>query len=573
MRLSLLLIILSISLPSSPTLLATNLASDSGESSPINDNDSIIHQIYELVDQRNLNSAVFDQALQHSDSEIVRASLMGLGRIGGEGAADKALPFIEHKDEQLRRLAAFAIGQSAHKPAAEHLWPRLEKEKSTLVKKELYLSLGKLGEENLLNKMMQRLDRETSRESAAYLFQCLTIGATFHREQLKNYSEIDFSKVLNHFSEGDDFSALAGLFMTRVPEIESFITAEDLHPLTLKKMSPYATAILAKLIAKTTLKQHTLNRELLAWAIEQSESSDLGVQLESTRILGNLVQFPQALIQLGKLHISPNPVVAQTALKVLADSELNTKEVLQLFKKQLKSKTPSMVVEAISGMVKRQKKEEMSWIVNLFGHPSPYVKIRLLDMLKNKPDSNFDNLIKHFTKDPEQEVSRYAKRLLKADDASDESIAQSPSYTLAIKAARKKVTLKTTIGDIKIQLLADAPYTSWHFINNAKLGNFDNSYFSRVIGNFVAQGGDSIGDRSGSSDETIREEINFLAHEPMTVGMATAGKDTGTSQFFINTARNLHLDRSYTIFGKVIDGQDVAMKMTHGVKVLKVLVE
>ena len=89
----------------------------------------------------------------------------------------------------------------------------------------------------------------------------------------------------------------------------------------------------------------------------------------------------------------------------------------------------------------------------------------------------------------------------------------------------------------------------------------------------VAQGGDTIGDREGASPFTIREEINYRKHSPMTVGMATSGKDTGSSQFFINTARNPHLDRNYTIFGKVIEGHDIVMAMSNGVQIIEVNID
>jgi len=175
-----------------------------------------------------------------------------------------------------------------------------------------------------------------------------------------------------------------------------------------------------------------------------------------------------------------------------------------------------------------------------------------------------------FSHDPNKKISAYAKSLLNEQQESDEPAAKSPSYALALVAAQKQIILKTTIGEITIQLSQDAPFTSWHFVNNIKNGYFNGGYFNRVIGDFVAQGGDHIGDGSGSVGHTIREEINLLPHEPMSVGVATAGKDTGSSQFFINTSRNLHLDRNYTIFGKVIKGQEIVLNLTHGIEILSV---
>jgi len=344
-------------------------------------------------------------------------------------------------------------------------------------------------------------------------------------------------------------------------------------------MSAQSQGFIARLIAKLTVHEHEANRALLAWAIEHSDSNQLNVQLEAIRALKNFLDTPQALIQIGKLHISTNPIVAQTALNIIANSEQNTPEFIQLLKKQLKNKNASMVVEAMSGLVKRQTKDDMTWVLQFFSHPSDYVKIRLMALLKAKSQQksedgskadNFDNVIKMFSNSPNKKTSLFATNLLNKPKETNEPAAKSPPYVLARKAATKQITLKTTNGDITIQLLEEAPFTSWHFINNIKNGYFDGSYFNRVIGDFVAQGGDNIGNGEGSSGKTIREEINFHPHELMTVGMATAGKDTGSSQFFINTGRNLHLDRNYTVFGKVVSGQENVLSMTHGAKILSV---
>ena len=215
----------------------------------------------------------------------------------------------------------------------------------------------------------------------------------------------------------------------------------------------------------------------------------------------------------------------------------------------------------------------MSWVVTLLKHPSAYVKIQLMSLLKEKSKTDFNKTIEWLAQDPDPRVSRQARRLVADLKEPEETRAPAPSYAEVSKVIGKLVTLKTTVGDITFKLLPDSPYTAWHFVNNAQKGVFNNNYFSRVIGNFVAQGGDTIGDRTGSSNRTIREEINFLKSEPMTVAMATAGKDTGTSQFYINTARNLHLDRNYTIFGRVVSGYDRVLWMTNGARILSVTVE
>lgn len=554
-----------------PALLASCLTFSS-QASDAKMKEPIIHQIYQLVDQRNAISPVFQQALAQNQPKIQKAALLGLARIGGTEAIEQVLPFLNHPNSEFRQLAALALGISQHKPAAKHLWQQLKTETDTSVKKEIYFGLGNLGNDGIVNRMLARWPLEKNQESQAHLFQGLSMALTFHRQAKNDFEKINYKQLIDGFAKGDQHAAIIGFFLNRIPNIEKYITAEQLLSISKNQLSTIAQVNLARLVSKITKDKSQRNRELLAWVIEKSESDDLGLQLEAIRAYQNYVEFPQALIQLGKLQASSNPIVAQTALSTLANSELESDEIIRLLKGKLKSDSPALVVEAISGLVKRQTKDQMSWVVKLFNHPNTWVKINLISLLKNKSDTEFDNLIKFFSKDSNRIVAEYAQKQLQKQPEQQEKAASVPAFSQALEAASKKVLLKTSEGDITLQLLADAPFTSWHFINNIKKGFIEKSYFSRVIGNFVAQGGDTSGDKGGSSGETIREEINLLGHEPMTVGMATLGKDTGSSQFFINTARNLHLDRNYTVFAKVIEGEAVAMRITNGAQILKVKV-
>ena len=66
----------------------------------------------------------------------------------------------------------------------------------------------------------------------------------------------------------------------------------------------------------------------------------------------------------------------------------------------------------------------------------------------------------------------------------------------------------------------------------------------------------------------VRDEVSPRKHRRGTVGLATTGKDTGGSQFFINLSPNLHLDGRYTLFGEVTRGMDVADKLEVGDKII-----
>ncbi|MFD2514558.1 peptidylprolyl isomerase [Pontibacter locisalis] len=135
----------------------------------------------------------------------------------------------------------------------------------------------------------------------------------------------------------------------------------------------------------------------------------------------------------------------------------------------------------------------------------------------------------------------------------------------------QQVLLKTEKGTIVLQLFVeDAPGSVANFVELTKKDFFDNLYFHRIVPNFVAQGGDKRGDGWGSSDYSIRSEFAPLHYLEGYVGMASAGKDTESNQWFITHSPTPHLDGRYTIFAKVIDGMEVVHQLEVGDRILDV---
>lgn len=118
--------------------------------------------------------------------------------------------------------------------------------------------------------------------------------------------------------------------------------------------------------------------------------------------------------------------------------------------------------------------------------------------------------------------------------------------------------VRTTRGDIRIAFDREhAPATVAHFVALAKASFYDGTPFHRVIADFVAQGGDKRGDGAGGPGYTIACENSDEGFTRGAVGMATAGKDTGGSQFFFTHSFQPHLDGRYTLFARVVDGLEV----------------
>ena len=135
----------------------------------------------------------------------------------------------------------------------------------------------------------------------------------------------------------------------------------------------------------------------------------------------------------------------------------------------------------------------------------------------------------------------------------------------------KYAEVVTEKGEFRINMLPEyAPVTVGNFCYLAGKNFFNNIIFHRVVPGFVIQGGDPTGTGWGGPGYEIVSEFSQLHYSPGTVGMASAGKDTEGSQWFVTTGDFPHLDRRYTIFGFIVDGMDVVNSIDQNNKILSV---
>ncbi len=113
-----------------------------------------------------------------------------------------------------------------------------------------------------------------------------------------------------------------------------------------------------------------------------------------------------------------------------------------------------------------------------------------------------------------------------------------------------------------------APYTTAAFLKLVEAGFYNGLSFHRVVPNFVVQGGDPRGDGWGGPDFTLLTERSPLTYACGSVGMASSGKNTEGSQFFITLSAQPHLDYEYTRFGSLVDGMQVVEKLMPGDQIL-----
>lgn len=123
----------------------------------------------------------------------------------------------------------------------------------------------------------------------------------------------------------------------------------------------------------------------------------------------------------------------------------------------------------------------------------------------------------------------------------------------------------TNKGDILVDLFEeDAPLTVNNFVFLANQGFYDNTTFHRVLDNFMAQAGDPTGTGGGGPGYEFEDETdNGLQFERRgQLAMANRGPATNGSQFFITFTATDWLNGNHTIFGEMIEGDDVLSSLT-----------
>ena len=140
----------------------------------------------------------------------------------------------------------------------------------------------------------------------------------------------------------------------------------------------------------------------------------------------------------------------------------------------------------------------------------------------------------------------------------------------------KTAIIETDRGSIKIELFAEkTPKTVANFEKLTSDGYYDGLTFHRVIPDFMVQGGCPEGTGTGGPGYTFEDEFDAeLRHDgPGVLSMANSGPNTNGSQFFITHVATPWLDGKHSVFGRVIEGQDIVDAVKQGDVISSVKIE
>ena len=253
----------------------------------------------------------------------------------------------------------------------------------------------------------------------------------------------------------------------------------------------------------------------------------------------------------SEFSASKNPVITDACLSSLQDS---------MYMKY-RDETGQVMMFDYDGFIFPKDKDVMLMFIETWGNLKYEGAVEILK--KNLAHTDYDIAYNSNTALKKITGSDFEKEITSQKFKTDLDFTYLNTLT-----GKKTATIKTGEGNIVLELFPEtAPFTVMNFVKLGEKGYYNNTVFHRVLPNFVIQGGDPTSTGYGGPGYSIRSEFSMLTYGEYTLGMASSGKDTEGSQFFITHSPQPHLDGKYTLFGKVIEGFDVVDRIQIGDKI------
>ncbi len=528
---------------------------------------SVSEEIIQAADQRNALASVFDRALSGNSQKDKKQALLALGRIGDKATTLKISPFLFSRQPDIRAMAAFSLGISNDPLAHNLLFASLKTEKHPVVIKRLLTAIGTLGDPKAaIASILPYLDHENN-EIVTAACDGLTQAWTYHRDRVSIPNSTQVHRLLQLVETHPEPVTTHCLYtLSRLRQDTGLFDKEQLL-----KVSSKIQSVAAKILALRIMGalKNKLYLDYFSQAI--SEDNPASIRAEAAQSIAMLEYEEQLLPLIKQLVLDPsshvkvnliNPLVLTANNRLLAAIE-----PLRTDKSEWVRHRTFLALFAVKGA-------EMGSLFITHLNSKEFSSQQLaLEILRQHELEDSNKYLKVLASSEHKGIKGIASRMLSDEnpDAEEYGISkESLPVTKAINLASKQLQIVTSRGLILIQLLPSALFTSTNFYQLAESGYYNGLRFHRVIANFVAQGGDLEGTGLGGPGYSIREELYPVEHIKGTVGMATSGKDTGGSQFFFNTAENIHLNNHYTIFARVIRGMDVINSIEVGDKIVSI---
>lgn len=488
---------------------------------------------------KNESEALMQFLQEEKDDDVRIAGLFTLARMRITEAYDYYVSFLADADPYVRSLAVRGVGLSDKKGAIRYLTIALNDSDNNVVAQAIN-SLSSKKTETALNKLLYKLEQERDEKLKVLLMDALV------RQENINGAEI----------------------------VKNILNANPSTNVTISGIKYLATAEKDKAVILIDSLMRDDNQRIRAAAADAF----------------GITKSKKVKPRLSALFSDPNVTVRASAFSQLMT--LDSTNMKFYIDQALADSVYMMPTIAIDEIGTRKLKAYLPKLRELSMNSRELdidVRRTLVSCAKsfledNKADSNALRILINMALDREYIVRKDAADVYKSVLNKNRSdIIRQPHTRISSSEIYRAInnyktnpyaTIKTNKGEIELELYFDiAPLTVLNFIDLADKSFYDGLSFHRVIANFVAQGGDPEGTGWGGPDYLIRCEYSHEKYIRGTLGIATSGKDTGGSQFFITHSPQPHLEGRYTVFGQVISGMDIVDQLVVGDKILEVTIE
>lgn len=510
-------------------------------------------RLLEAADRRDHQNPVFEEALRLGRFD----ALVYLGQIGGKGC-DRISRYLVHESPSARVAAARAAG-FCYRPTfgAEMVsGERFDDGDKSQLLRALGFSGGTIGRDFLIRQVnsiqASELNDVTARTGRAALFGLMQ-AIVYDQLSPNDFEGLMFAHVLS-LTKTQELGFEAAYLLGRIQDLPAALSLQDVMAAMGAAPTDKVRRGLVRVVAQYG---EAASDALLAMA----RGGAPALRLAAIRALGQLSDTASRDFLLDAAS-DPLAQIRYLAISALASRRQQDDAVNAAITAHLDDPSPWVQVTSLRALMPRGSDLAFSRAQEWLAGDDYYKAFSAIGLLSRSDGGKA--ILKAYIADHAGTVrAREAAIALDPAIEAAERPRKTPSWRMVQAYLGRELQLTTNRGVICIAPSHDAPFAAANFMLLADAGKVDGMLWHRVIPNFVAQAGQSE-DRSLPEWGTIREEWFAGTHAPGAVGVATAGRDTGSTQFFINTAHNLHLDGRYTVWGEVRLGMDVALALEEG---------
>ena len=519
-------------------------------------NNQFTARLLAATDAHDAENMVFEEALKAGKYE----ALVMLGQIGGE-ACEKLVPYLRGENSEAKNWAAKGAVYCRDKALAPLL---LEQMLAATDKSIWAAAVGFSGGEGSKEALAGLLNAGAQDESAkrAALFG-LVQAVAYDSTDAASIEGLDTGHLLTLVDEGGEAGYAAAYVLARLRDVSEVVPFSVFEGSYLRKLrggfTPEGVDVERLRLLTRLAREYRDFSNILLWAAASAEEHV--IRHEAIRSMGYLSDDKTKASLLNLANGDGEAASRHLAVDALGRRSASDPSLVALLEQYVSDDNRWVATTALRWLGQRDAVAANEIAADWLGGEDYYLAFQALIALTGSDEGKA--ILQAYADANPDTVRGYEATV--ALDPSIEAVTKprkTASAALLASYKGRELILETTRGKICISMTGDAPYTATSFLQLADVGKMDGMLWHRVIPNFVSQAG-QVENKEIANWGSIREEWGG-EHRIGTVGVATAGRDTGTTQFFINTGYNMHLDGRYTVFGKVHAGMDVVYALEEG---------